>query len=254
VQFEPLNMETAYRRLAAVLLERITSRTLSAGDRLPAELELARQFGVNRSTVREALRELESSGLLRRERGSKLMTVMRPERGALAVGVSRALALHDVTLLNVWEGLTFFEPPIATAAAERRSPSDLEAITATMRRALNPRARVAARQAAEFFRRVGEASHNSVLMVSHEPLLQLLEPSLQAMIDLVPQARGRIAAAQGRIWQALQDQDVEAARTWTAKHIRDYRRGFDVAGIDLSIGVRMPRRIDKARRPGTATQ
>ena len=238
--FEPVRIEPAYRKVAAALLERITRRELERGDRLPAELELARQFGVNRSTVREALRELESGGLVRRERGSKLMMVSRPERGAIAGGVSRALALHDVSLRDVWEGLTILEPPIAEAAARRRLAADLDALGATTARAAPTDPQAAAGQAAEFFQRLGEASHNRVLMLGHEPLLQLLAPSLEVMIDDVPQARARIATAQRRILQALRDGDAGAARTWTEKHIRDFRRGFELAGIDLERRVHVP--------------
>ena len=36
-EFEPLRLEPAYRKVASALLARITDRTLSAGDRLPAE-------------------------------------------------------------------------------------------------------------------------------------------------------------------------------------------------------------------------
>jgi DNA-binding FadR family transcriptional regulator len=240
VEFEPLRIEPAYRQVASALLDRITDRSLSAGDRLPSELELARQFGVNRSTVREAMRELESNGLLRRERGSKLMMVSRPEREAVAGGVSRALALHDVTVLDVWEALTILEPPIAEAAAKRRRPADVEAIAATVARAQSPDPGAATRQAADFFRRLGEATHNRVLMLGHEPLVQLLEPSLQTMIDAVPQARARIASAQKKILEAVRAGDAESARLWTAKHIRDYRRGYELAGIDLAHRVRMP--------------
>jgi len=49
-------------------MERILDRSLQDGDRLPSEAELARQFGVNRSTVREAVRELQGNGLLGRRR------------------------------------------------------------------------------------------------------------------------------------------------------------------------------------------
>ncbi|TLY89578.1 MAG: winged helix-turn-helix transcriptional regulator, partial [Gammaproteobacteria bacterium] len=53
-------IEPAYRKVAAAIGARVLSRALREGERLPSETELARQFGVNRSTVREALRELES--------------------------------------------------------------------------------------------------------------------------------------------------------------------------------------------------
>ena len=104
-EFEPIRVEPAYRKVAAALLARITDRTFNAGDRLPPEMELARQFGVHRGTVREALRELETNGVLKRERGSKLMMVTRPARNTVAAGVSRALALHDVSYHDVWEAL-----------------------------------------------------------------------------------------------------------------------------------------------------
>ena len=127
--------------MAAALLDRITARTLNPGERLPPEMELARQFGVHRGTVREALRELETNGVLKRERGSKLMMVTRPARVAVAAGVSRALTLHDVSYHDVWEALTALEPPIAAAAAARgASPGDLariEAIAAGRGRASN---------------------------------------------------------------------------------------------------------------------
>ena len=237
IEFAPLEFEPAYRKVATALLDRISDRSLSAGDRLPSELELARQFGVNRSTVREALRELESAGIVRRHRGSKLMMVSRPERETIADGLSRALALHDVTIRDVWEGLTILEPPIAEAAARNRRAADLVMIEATVGQAMQRDGEAAARQAADFFRHLGEATHNRVLMLAHESLLQLLEPSLRIIIDEVAPARARIATAQHKILDAIRSADATAARSWSDKHIRDYRRGFDLAGIDLASRV-----------------
>src|ERR1043165_10231785 len=110
-EFEPIRIEPAYRKVATALLDRITTRAISAGERLPPEMELARQFGVHRGTVREALRELETNGVLKRERGSKLMMVTRPARGTVAAGVSRAHALHDGSFHDVWEAITALETP-----------------------------------------------------------------------------------------------------------------------------------------------
>ena len=115
VEFAPLLIEPAYRKVAAAIGARVLSRALREGERLPSETELARQFGVNRSTVREALRELESRGLVQRRPGSKLMSVSRPHQDTVAEGVSHALLLHDVTVRDVWEALTILEPPIARA-------------------------------------------------------------------------------------------------------------------------------------------
>jgi GntR family transcriptional regulator, transcriptional repressor for pyruvate dehydrogenase complex len=230
-EFEPIRVEPAYRKVAAALLERITARTLNPGERLPAEIELARQFGVHRGTVREALRELETNGVLKRERGSKLMMVTRPARLAVAAGVSRALTLHDVSYHDVWEALTAIEPPIAAAAARERKPKDLARIEAIVA------AEVDVAQTADFFRAVGEASHNGVFMLAHEPLVQMLEPSLATLIRKVPQAAGRVATAQKRITGAIRSQDAAQALDWMSKHIRDFRRGFEIAGIGLDRRV-----------------
>lgn len=237
--FEPIQLEPAYRKVAAALMERITARSFSSGDRLPSETELARQFGVNRSTVREALRELQTAGLLTRSRGSKLMMVTRPHADHLAENISRALLLHDVTFLNVWESMSMFEPPIAEAAARRRTDEDLmqmQQAQENFKRHEDDTLRCV-HHVAEFFGVIAAATHNPVLVLAQEPLIQLLEPSLGAMIDKVAQARSRIATAQRRLIEAIRERNPEDAGSWMAKHIRDFRRGYEVAGIDLEVKV-----------------
>jgi DNA-binding FadR family transcriptional regulator len=235
VEFEQIRIEPAYRKVAAALMERITDRSLVPGDRLPAELELARQFGVHRSTIREAMRELESSGLIGRERGSKLMVVTRPKHDVVASGVRRALALHDVSYFHVWEALTFLEPPLAEVAAKRRTEENMQRLQEAAQRFKddNSDASKAVAHVAAFFRALGEATHNPALALAQEPLIQLLAPSLRAMIDRVAQSRSRIITAQSRLYEAVKAKDVESAGTWMARHIRDFKKGYDVAGINL---------------------
>lgn len=235
--FVTLKLEPAYRKVATTLTEHITAGTLKLGERLPSELELARRLGVHRSTVREALRELESGGLLRRERGSKLMMVSRPDRQVVADGVSRALTLHQATVAEVWEALTVIEPVMAELAARRRTKIALQALETTLLGAQQVDTAGAAAQAAEFFRVLAVAAGNSVLSLTQEPLLQLLDSSLRRLIEMVPQARSRIATAQRRIVEAIERGDGVAAREWCEKHIRDYRRGFEIAAIDLTLPI-----------------
>ena len=55
-----------YRQLADILREPITSGVFSVGSELPKEAQIAERFGVSLITVRQALRDLEADGLIRK--------------------------------------------------------------------------------------------------------------------------------------------------------------------------------------------
>lgn len=75
VAFAPVRKRNVYEQVAASVRDAIVSGHLRPGDPLPSERELADQFGVNRSSVREALRRLEGWGLIQIRHGSP--TVVR---------------------------------------------------------------------------------------------------------------------------------------------------------------------------------
>jgi DNA-binding FadR family transcriptional regulator len=228
--FTPLDDHPAYRQIANVIEQRIVGRSLRTGDPLPSEMDLARQFGVNRSTIREAIRELETHGLLGRVRGEKRLRVTRPEPRRVSSGVSRALALHDVTFLELWEAMMAIEPVAAQYAAARRSAAQLQALVRAGTRFKHEAADTAAAVSAvvDFFTAVATASGNQVLAISQAPVNLLLGPALTRMIDRVPQARARIQDAQANITEAIKLRRSEQARTWMEKHIRDFRRGHEL--------------------------
>jgi len=229
----------AYLRVSEAIRDRILRRDLKEGQALPTEAELARQFEVNRSTVREALRKLESSGLLGRRAGGKRLYVTRPTREAVGGGLSQALTLHKTRVVDIWEALLAVQPGIAGAAATRRSEEALARLSDTAARFAGRRGEreAAVDDVADFFNALGEASGNPVFMLLNEPLLRLLKPSLAVIIDRVPQARGRIETAQGQIVAAVAARDADTAAVWMARHARDFRRGYEVAGIPLSTEV-----------------
>jgi GntR family transcriptional regulator, transcriptional repressor for pyruvate dehydrogenase complex len=232
--FLPLDDHPAYRQIANQIEERIVARSLRAGDALPSESDLARQFGVNRSTIREAIRELETHGLIGRERGAKRLRVTLPKPSSVSSGVSRALALHDVTFPELWEAMMAIEPAAAQYAAARRTPLQMQALTrasARFKREITDTA-AAVSAVVEFFTAVAAASGNRVLALSQAPLNQLLAPTLTRMIDRVPQARGRILEAQGKIIDAIKRKKSEQARIWMEKHIRDFKRGHELETPD----------------------
>ena len=228
--FVPLDDRPAYRQIANLIEQRIVARSLRTGDALPSETDLARQFGVNRSTIREAIRELEIHGLLGRERGEKRLRVTRPEPRRVSSGVSRALALHDVTFMELWEAMMAIEPAGAHYAASRRTAAQLQGLTrasALFKREVTDTA-AAVSAVVDFFTAVAAASGNQVLALSQSPLNLLLVPALTEIIDRVPQARARIQAAQSKIIDAIKLKKSEQARTWMEKHIQDFKRGYEL--------------------------
>lgn len=237
--FEPVGYAPAYLRVSEAIRDRILCRDLKEGQALPTETELARQFEVNRSTVREALRKLESNGLLGRRAGGKRLYVTRPTREAVGGGLSQAFTLHRVRVVDIWEALLAVQPGIAGAAALRRTEAALERLSATAVRFASRRGdrELAVENVADFFNALAEASGNPVFVLLNEPLLRLLKPSLAVIIDRVPQARGRIESAQGQIVAAVDARDAETAAAWMARHARDFRRGYEVAGIPLLTEV-----------------
>src|SRR5690242_10036862 len=76
---------TLWRRIADDFEQAIATGAFRAGDRLPAETEIAGRFGVNRHTVRRALAALAERGLVRAERGSG--TFVEAQRLAYPIGV-----------------------------------------------------------------------------------------------------------------------------------------------------------------------
>ncbi|MBS1200071.1 MAG: GntR family transcriptional regulator [Proteobacteria bacterium] len=250
-RFEPLHHDPAYLRLAGLIRARILARQLVPGSALPTETELARQFEVNRSTVREALRNLQSSGLLERRGGGKKLFVSRPTVAAVGGGLSEALSLHGARVVDVWEALRAVEPAIASAAARRRTPEQLREISqvADTFAAGELPADAAVQCVGRFFRALGAASGNPVFAIANEPLVQLVQPGLAIIIDRLPQARRRIAAAQRSIVDALGRHDPESAAEWMRRHIEDFRRGFEQAGLPLETVVGKQAGSDPALSP-----
>jgi DNA-binding FadR family transcriptional regulator len=85
----------------------------------------------------------------------------------------------------------------------------------------------------EFFASLAATSANRVLVLAMQPVTKLLAPSLRRMIDRVPQGRSRIVVAQRCVVEALRKGDAAEAHSWMSRHVQDFRRGYEIAGIAL---------------------
>lgn len=128
MKLQPISLSTIPDAIMDQIQKLITNGTLKPGDRLPNERELGEQFGVGRSSVREAMMALAAMGLLVRRRDG---TYVNPDPSRLVwVNLIREGALSSSTVRHVFEARRIFEVGIAALAAERATPEQVEEIRA----------------------------------------------------------------------------------------------------------------------------
>ncbi len=109
--------------LADRLRAQILGRAMRPGDQLASEAELISEEGFSRGTVREALRLLESDGLIEIRRGPRGgVRVTRPDMRQISRSVALLLTLAETTTGKFYEFRKLLEPAIAAVAA--RSATD----------------------------------------------------------------------------------------------------------------------------------
>jgi GntR family transcriptional repressor for pyruvate dehydrogenase complex len=128
--FEPIERKKVYELVAERLVQEISDRRLNPGDELPRERHLAEAYRVGRSSVREALRILESKGLIASPGGGRL--IVADYANPLNQSLALLLEMHDGDLKELFELRRILEVESAGLAALRREDADLDA----MRRAL----------------------------------------------------------------------------------------------------------------------
>ncbi len=130
-------MRKAYEQVADQLYELIVAGKLARGERLPTESVLAREFGVSRATVREALRHLAAQNLIHTAKGAgggSYVTVPTADHISefLRSSLNLLTEAQHVSLEELLEARTALEVPAARLAAERRRVGDVERLRASI--------------------------------------------------------------------------------------------------------------------------
>ena len=233
-KFRRINSTPAYRLVAEAIERQILTGRIRPGEPIGTEAELVKQFGVNRSTVREGIRLLEHDGLIRRESNRRL-SVGLPHYDRLATRSTRALILGEVTFRELYEAAMALQMATIEAAAERATPAMMAAMEDNLTRTarvLDDPAAVAALDT-EFHALIGSASGNRVLQLAREPSDLLIFPTTRLVLSQVREGPARLLEAHRMMLDAIMRRDKEAARLWARRHINDWRKGFERAGNDL---------------------
>lgn len=203
-------------QIAQQIRDAIVSGELIVDARLPSEAELAAQFSVSRSTVREALKRLAAQSLIRTQRGATGGAFVNRISFEQAYGQqittsTLLISMNEVSFATACEARFALERACAPLAAIRRTDADLNAMRAQVSRqqqgALSHEDFCNSDVA--FHRALVDAAHNPVLSYQLAGVLEGLQP-LMNMLTYHDRPRSEIAAAHGRIVTALAVGDAHA--------------------------------------------
>jgi GntR family transcriptional repressor for pyruvate dehydrogenase complex len=235
--FRPIDTAPAYQKVADAIEREIINGRIRPGDPIGTEHDLVRQFGVNRSTIREGIRVLEEGGLIRRDSGRRLHACL-PRYNRLASRLSRALVLHEVTFRELYEASMTLEVATIEGAVERATDENIAELTENLLRSEQVVADPAAlaESDAEFHVLVAKASQNRVLQLAREPAAQLFYPTTAMIVSSNPLGGPRLVEAHRHLVDAVRRRDKDASMLWMRKHLQDWRRGFEkIASLDRSV-------------------
>ena len=124
--FSSIRSPRAFEGVVEQIRQAIFDGKLAAGDRLPTERELSVLFGVSRMTLREAIRVLERSGLLRIQAGGGGGTFVA-DNAADAIGNAfvTLFNLNGLTVADFYQARSLLEVPVTEEVARQRSPETL---------------------------------------------------------------------------------------------------------------------------------
>ncbi len=233
-KFHRISATPAYRLVAEAIEQRILAGAIRPGEPIGTEAELVKQFGVNRSTVREGIRLLENDGLIRRQ-ANRQLAVGLPHYERLATRTTRAMVLHQATFRELYETAMALQMATMAGAVQRATEAQIAGLEDNIERTsevLGDPAAVAALDT-EFHVLIGKASGNRVLQLAREPSDSLIFPTTEIVLRESRVGAGRLLEAHRRMLDAIRRRDVAAGQLWARRHIDDWRKGFERAGNDL---------------------
>jgi DNA-binding FadR family transcriptional regulator len=220
VTFTPIQPARASTNVITQVRAAIMSGRFRTGDRLPTEREMARQFGVSRVTVRDALRALEAAGLLEiRVGGQGGPYVREPDPALLAENLRTHFHLQGTTFAELAEARLALETTAARLAAERATDENL----AEMRAAIEePRPDGTATQSVDFHKALVRAAHNSALLIMFLATQSLLAEAFDTLHASQPDMAGVARRVHTELYHAIAEHDAETAVRLMREHLYEF--------------------------------
>ena len=221
----------AYEQVYDQLRELIMRGELARGQRLPNEALLARQFGVSRGTVREALRLLAAQNLIRTTKGAgggSFVTLPTVDHVSefLQANISLLNESREVSAEEMLEARELLESFATRMAALRRSPADLERLRACIiDDPLEPGSEQQFAYNAGFHAGLLDACGNTLLAIAAQPIFGILQTNMRRR-EIAIQTLRQVNEDHRGILAAVQAGDADAAEQRMRDHLALLRETY----------------------------
>jgi GntR family transcriptional regulator, transcriptional repressor for pyruvate dehydrogenase complex len=219
---EPARVPGASDKVAAEIRAHVSRARLRPGDRIGREEDLARQFGVSRPTLREALRLLASSHLVRATKGpgGGIFVAATPEQGiarSVSESVAGMLSARVIDIDELLESRLLLEVPLAGLAAQRASEEDLAELRALVEEAPASWDDVGDVDE-QFHALIARIAGNRLVAAFVQWVAEVLQPAIRVLIE--PVVVEDVARQQHEdIARAIERGDPDAAERAMREHI-----------------------------------
>lgn len=206
----------AFEAVCDRIRERIAAGELKAGDKLPAERDMAGLFGVGRNAVREALRSLEMAGVVRLAKGRNGGAFIRPANASRVThAFGDLLDYGSIHWPELTEARSLVLDGVVRLACERAVDSDFEALErnldetdeATEDGRLDDRDRLTA----AFYTLLAVSARNGVLVLLVTSMSDLVRRFVAIASLGGRQPIATLVASRRRILRALRERNADAA-------------------------------------------
>jgi GntR family transcriptional repressor for pyruvate dehydrogenase complex len=209
--------EAAFEQLIAYVVK----GTWKAGDRLPPERELCQQFGIARTSLREALKAMELVGMLDSRVGDGTFVCPRSEFLSRPLLWAFTGTDHE-ELVEIMEARTVVEESLAGLAAERASADEISAIKATITQMRDVIATGSSILEADmnFHLAVAAAAHNEVLRNAVQLLRNITRQWLKYKVQM-PNVAASVLKRHEAVYRAIASRKPKAARLAMRRHLEE---------------------------------
>lgn len=222
--FKSVRPDRISQAIVDQIKEAIFQKRIKIGEKLPSERQLMEQFETSRVTVREALKNLENSGILEIRRGTQGGAFIRdPDVKFVSGFLQDMFSMGNIQVFDLTEARMAVEPFSVKIATERIRDDSLELIRQNIsetRECLKGSHAIDARLLTlEYHRLIAQASGNPVIFFMVDSIMDIMEHNVST-IFIPAESIEKTLHYHEEIYEAIIKRDPQAAQELMLRHVQ----------------------------------